>query len=91
MRNSSLRNYNVSITTDSINESYTFNVWANDSVGNSNSSINQTFDSFWDCTWNMSSVSGSDLGQFFGFDIKRILLILQFIIRVMFFILIIAV
>jgi len=57
-------NYNTSITTVSTNASYTFNIYTNDSFGNVNISSNQTFDSLWDCTWN---VTPSSLQEVIGF------------------------
>ncbi|MBU1124390.1 LamG domain-containing protein, partial [Patescibacteria group bacterium] len=64
MTNNSATNYNATITSISTETNYTFNIWANDTFGNSNSSANQTFDSIWDCTWSATS----DLGQVAGFD-----------------------
>lgn len=64
MTNNTNTNYNTTITTLSAESNYTFNIWANDSLGNSNHSVNQTFVSAWDCTWSATSA----LGQAAGFD-----------------------
>ena len=52
--------YNASITIVASEQNYTFNVWANDTTGNANQSINQTFKSSWDCTWNIAITPGTD-------------------------------
>ncbi|OIO80682.1 hypothetical protein AUJ84_02810 [Candidatus Pacearchaeota archaeon CG1_02_32_132] len=57
-------NYNTTITLVSSEQNYTYNIWANDSLGNANQSTNQTFASEWDCTW---SVSPSSLEEVTGF------------------------
>ncbi len=57
-------NYNASITTSSGNASYTFNIWANDSFGNSNVSSNHSFESLWDCSWD---ILPSSLVEVMGF------------------------
>ncbi|MFH1803198.1 MAG: hypothetical protein ABH864_07185 [archaeon] len=72
MTNSSATNYNTTITLISVNANYTFNVWANDSLGNSNSSTNQTFTSVWDCTWDIIASGGTNtLGSVSGYDINK--------------------
>ncbi|MFA5992189.1 MAG: LamG-like jellyroll fold domain-containing protein [Candidatus Pacearchaeota archaeon] len=57
--------YNATITLDSNEVNYTYNIWTNDSFGNFNSSINQTFASLWDCNW---TVLPADLGGTSGWD-----------------------
>jgi hypothetical protein len=60
--------YSTSVILDPINNSYAFNIWYNDSAGNSNQSVNQTFSANWDCTWNIVTTgTGYDLGQTGGF------------------------
>ncbi|MDO8459803.1 MAG: hypothetical protein Q7S74_01715 [Nanoarchaeota archaeon] len=56
--------YTANITLVGSERNYTYNVLANDSLGNSNSSTNQTFNSTWDCTW---GVSPSSLEEVVGF------------------------
>jgi len=55
MQNLGGDSYQANITLDPSNQNYTYNVWANDTLGNSGQSINQTFSALWDCTWNFSS------------------------------------
>lgn len=57
--------YSATVTLSGVETNYTYNVWANDSLGNSNHSINETFESMWDCTWNITS---ADLGATAGFN-----------------------
>ncbi len=64
MSNTSATNYNVTLALISAETNYTFNIWANDTFGNSNHSVNQTFESAWDCTWQVTS----DLGAIAGWD-----------------------
>lgn len=56
--------YTANITTVSTEQNYTFNIWANDTLGNSNQTTNQTFSSSWDCSWTATS----DLGQTAGWN-----------------------
>ncbi len=49
----------------SLNEvNYTLKVWANDSLGGSNSSNNITINSFWDCTWTATTSLSATAGYF---------------------------
>lgn len=64
MSNSSLNNYGVILPLSSVEANYTFNVWTNDSSGNSNSSSNSFINSSWDCTW----INTEDLGQTAGWS-----------------------
>jgi len=70
MTNNSAANYNTTITLSSTETNYTFNILANDSLGNSNSSANQSFSSYWDCSWlatsDLGAVSGWDQNKFIG-------------------------
>ena len=52
--NNSYGNYSANITTLSSEENYSFAIWTNDTTGNVNKSINYTFKSSWDCTWNVN-------------------------------------
>jgi hypothetical protein len=63
--------YNTSFVTQPSETNYTFYVWTNDTSGNWNVSGNYSFESAWDCSWNMSLSNGGDLGQFFGFNEKK--------------------
>ncbi len=64
MTNNSATNYNATFTTQSTETNYTFNIWSNDTLGNSGTSSNTTFQSLWDCTWTATS----DLGSTAGWD-----------------------
>ncbi|MBC8435228.1 hypothetical protein H8D91_01875, partial [archaeon] len=57
--------WQYNFTTQATDATYTFNVFANDTVGNINTSTNTTFYSYWDCTWNVST---NDLGTIGGHD-----------------------
>ncbi len=59
--------YQANITLIGVNATYTYNVWANDSFGNFNTTTNATFVSAWDCTW----VATSDLGAIAGFNVNK--------------------
>ncbi len=63
-------NYNTSVTLDSIDNNYTFNIWYDDSAGNSNKSVNQSFSANWDCTWTATPI---DLGTAGGFNQEKTL------------------
>jgi hypothetical protein len=56
--------YSANLTLSTSPTNYTFNIWAKDTFGNFNSSVNQTFNSNWDCTWTVTP----DMGQAAGFD-----------------------
>ncbi|MFH1359228.1 MAG: hypothetical protein ABIH37_05040, partial [archaeon] len=49
---------------------YTFRIWANDTIGDSNYSNNYTLNASWDCTWTSTSalgaISGWDENKFIG-------------------------
>jgi hypothetical protein len=62
MTNNTATNFNATITTVAENTTYTYNIFANDTVGNINQTINQTFISAWDCTWNATTTLGSIAG-----------------------------
>lgn len=67
-RNISMTNsssiYTTNLTLDLIESNYTYVIWTNDSVGNTNQSSNRTFQVLWDCTW----ASNTDLGATAGWD-----------------------
>jgi tetratricopeptide (TPR) repeat protein len=64
--------YNTTLTLDSVNNSYAFNIWYNDSAGNNNKSINQTFQANWDCTWNIT-YTGLAGSQAHGFSENKVI------------------
>ena len=57
--------YNGTLTTHTYAANYTFNVYANDSLGNTNISVNQTFSSEWDCSWDVSPIALGSVAGFF--------------------------
>ncbi|MBI2661969.1 hypothetical protein HYX11_00745 [Candidatus Woesearchaeota archaeon] len=60
--------YQANFTTAASNLNYTFLIRANDSLSNINNSLNQTFTSAWDCSWNISS---TNLGATAGWDERK--------------------
>ncbi len=53
--------YQGNITLTDSEQIYTYRIFSNDSFDNRNATINQTFNSFWDCSWNLDPV---DAGAF---------------------------
>ena len=51
-------NFSLPIYEDNI----TFRIWANDSVGDSNLSLNYSLVSYWDCNWTSTSTLGASVG-----------------------------
>ncbi|MBX4196384.1 LamG domain-containing protein [Candidatus Pacearchaeota archaeon] len=64
----SLYQGNVTLIPEAAN--YTFNLLANDSLGNTNVTSNFTFASEWDCTWNATP---SDLGPSVGWSQNKLI------------------
>ena len=62
--------YQANLTTLETDKNYTFNIWTNDSFGNSNYSTNQTFLSNWDCTWR---IDPEETWQYGGWDQNKFL------------------
>ena len=59
--------YTTSFTTRPVvDQVHSYTIWMKDNVGNTNSTSGN-INSFWDCTWNIST---NDLGDFFGWDKK---------------------
>ena len=44
--------YQTSIILSAAETNYTFNIWANNTLGLADESANQSFESAWDCSWN---------------------------------------
>ncbi len=60
---------NSSFNTSEKDTYYLFNIWANDTSGNSRVSSNNSFYSYYDCTWNITTTgTGNDLGATGGFN-----------------------
>lgn len=55
LSNLSNQDYNGSIKLQPAETNYSFTIWANDSLGYWSNTSKQSFSSFWDCTWNLSS------------------------------------
>jgi len=67
-------NYNASVILSAIDNNYTFYIWYNDSAGNYNQSVNQSFFAYWDCTWNISTTgTGMNLGTVGGYNQEKLL------------------
>lgn len=62
--------YQVNLTLNSEETNYTFNIWTNDSLSNSNLSTNTTFEAAYDCSWtatsDLSSIVGYNENKFIG-------------------------
>jgi hypothetical protein len=59
--------YQTNITLSLTETNYTYRVWANDTVKNSNRTTNSTFESVWECDW-VVDPSSQDFGEVSGWD-----------------------
>ncbi|MFT4304099.1 MAG: LamG-like jellyroll fold domain-containing protein [Candidatus Woesearchaeota archaeon] len=60
--------YEYDLILSSQEQNYTFFIWANDTAGNNNFTSNVSFESAWDCSWNISWInSPMSLGPINGY------------------------